>query len=128
VKLDYFKDYKKITAFLVAGVLGLAVETGVLVILKEQGVNLYLSKLVAIEAAIIAVFLINDNFAFRGLEKKTYALLRTNLVRSGGTILSFLGLYIGVNIGFHYVSANAFGVIIGSVFNYYFERVLTWNE
>jgi len=127
VNFDYFRDYKKVSAFLIAGVLGLLVETVVLVVLNEMGLGLYVSKLVAIEAAIIAVFLVNDNFAFRNLEKKAYALLRTNFVRSGGTILSFAGLYIGVDMGFHYVAANALGVVLGSGFNYYFERVLTWE-
>jgi len=125
---QYFKEYDKITAFLIAGVLGLAVETVVLVGLTEQGLNLYFSKLVAIEAAIISVFFVNDRFAFKTLEKKAYALIRTNIVRTGGTVLSFAGLFIGIDLGFHYVLANAFGVLIGSGFNYYFERVLTWES
>jgi len=127
INFGYFTDYRKVSAFLLAGVVGLGVETIVLVLLKQLGIGLYLSKLAALEAAILIVFLINDNYAFDDLEKKTYALIRTNLVRSGGTLLSFLGLYLGVRFNLHYLLANTIGVVMGSVFNYYFERVMTWE-
>ncbi|EHK01254.1 putative membrane protein [Candidatus Haloredivivus sp. G17] len=85
-------------------------------------VNLYISKLVALEAAIATVFFINDHFAFSEFGKKAFAILRTNLVRAGGTLISFSGLYIGVELGLHYMIANTIGVGLGSMFNYYFER------
>ncbi|EHK02152.1 putative membrane protein [Candidatus Haloredivivus sp. G17] len=86
-------------------------------------VNLYISKLVALEAAIATVFFINDHFAFSEFDKKAFAILRTNLVRAGGTLISFSGLYIGVELGLHYMIANTIGVGLGSMFNYYFERL-----
>ena len=129
MKLEVFKDYMSLTKFLLAGVVGLVVENGVLFLLFDFGsVNLYISKLVALEAAIVTVFLINDNFAFSEFDKKAFAILRTNLVRAGGTLISFSGLYVGVELGLHYMIANTIGVGLGSMFNYYFERLKTWNS
>jgi dolichol-phosphate mannosyltransferase len=129
MKLEVFKDYMSLTKFLLAGVVGLVVENGVLFLLFDFGsVNLYISKLVALEAAIVTVFLINDHFAFSEFDKKAFAILRTNIVRAGGTLISFSGLYIGVELGLHYMIANTIGVGLGSMFNYYFERLKTWNS
>jgi dolichol-phosphate mannosyltransferase len=129
MKLEVFKDYMSLTKFLLAGVVGLVVENGVLFLMFDYGsVNLYISKLVALEAAIVTVFFINDNFAFSEFDKKAFAILRTNLVRAGGTLISFSGLYIGVELGLHYMIANTIGVGLGSMFNYYFERLKTWNS
>lgn len=129
MNLEVFTDYRKIAEFLSAGVVGLVVENGVLFGLVDlASVNLYFSKLVALEAAIVTVFYINDRIAFKEFEKKAYALLRTNAVRAGGTLISFLGLYIGVEFGLHYLVANTVGVGVGSMFNYYFERLTTWDS
>lgn len=129
MKLEVFKDYMSLTKFLLAGVVGLVVENSVLFLLFDFGsVNLYISKLVALEAAIVTVFFINDNFAFSEFDKKAFAILRTNIVRSGGTLISFAGLYVGVELGLHYMIANTIGVGLGSMFNYYFERLKTWNS
>ena len=129
MKLEVFKDYMSLTKFLLAGVVGLVVENGVLFLMFDYGsVNLFISKLVALEAAIVTVFFINDNFAFSEFDKKAFAILRTNLVRAGGTLISFSGLYIGVELGLHYMIANTIGVGLGSMFNYYFERLKTWNS
>ena len=129
MKLEVFKDYMSLTKFLLAGVIGLVVENGVLFLMFDYGsVNLFISKLVALEAAIVTVFFINDNFAFSEFDKKAFAILRTNLVRAGGTLISFSGLYIGVELGLHYMIANTIGVGLGSMFNYYFERLKTWNS
>ena len=129
MKLEVFKDYMSLTKFLLAGVIGLVVENGVLFLMFDYGsVNLFISKLVALEAAIVTVFFINDNFAFSEFDKKAFAILRTNIVRSGGTLISFAGLYVGVELGLHYMIANTIGVGLGSMFNYYFERLKTWNS
>ena len=129
MKLEVFKDYRKILAFLMAGAVGLGVENLFLYIgVDLLNVGLYISKLIALEAAIITVFYLNDYFAFNEFDKKAYAILRTNLVRAGGTMISFLGLYAGVSMGQHYLVANTLGVILASIFNYYFERIITWDS
>lgn len=129
VELEVFKDYKRILKFLSVGAVGLIVETFVLFIMVEYlDIWLLLSKLIAVEAAIIAVFFLNDSFTFQEFEKNAYALLRTNLVRSGGIIISVSGLYLGVYGGLHYLLANVLGVAAGSLFNYYFERKFTWSR
>gem|GEM_PF-6585638 len=89
--------------------------------------NLFISKAIAVESAIILVFYLNDGFTFRKFKTKTYALLRTNIVRSGGILLSFIGLYLGVSLGLHYLISNLLGVLLATGFNYYFERTVTWD-
>jgi putative flippase GtrA len=129
MNLHVFRDYSTLIKFLSAGFGGLIVENSALFLLHGLlSVNLYFSKFIALEAAIVTVFFLNDRFAFKEFEKKAYALLRTNIVRAGGTLISFLGLYIGVEIGFHYLIANTGGVAVGSMFNYYFERITTWDS
>ena len=126
---EVFRDYESLIKFLIAGIAGLGVETGLLFLMFDLGsLNLYLSKFVALEAAIVTVFYLNDHYAFEKYDKKAYAILRTNVVRAGGTILSFTGLYVGVELGMHYLIANALGVVVGSMFNYYFERIITWDS
>ena len=126
---EVFRDYESLIKFLIAGIAGLGVETGLLFLMFDLGsLNLYLSKFVALEAAIVTVFYLNDHYAFEKYDKKAYAILRTNVVRAGGTALSFTGLYVGVELGMHYLIANALGVGVGSMFNYYFERIITWDS
>lgn len=129
MNFEVFRDYRRIAEFLGVGVVGLLVENGVLYFMIEFfDIGLVWSKVLALEAAIIVVFYMNDRFTFSQFQKKAYALLRTNLVRGGGTLISFAGLLLGVEfLSLHYLVANSGGVLFGSVFNYYFERVITWD-
>jgi len=129
LNLHVFRDYESIVKFLIVGAAGFVLETAVLFIFHGvMGVNLFISKALAVESAIIMVFYLNDGFTFKQFKSKTYALLRTNIVRSGGILLSFTGLYLGVSMGIHYLLANILGVIMATGFNYYFERIVTWDS
>lgn len=129
MNLHVFRDYESIVKFLIVGAAGFVLETAVLSIFHGvMGVNLFISKALAVESAIIMVFYLNDGFTFKQFKSKTHALLRTNIVRSGGILLSFTGLYLGVSMGIHYLLANILGVIMATGFNYYFERIVTWDS
>lgn len=128
MNLESLTDKKRIAKFLGAGAIGFAVENLLLYLLVEYtGLNLYIAKAVGLESAIITVFLINDSVAFSDLDKKAYAVLRTNAVRSAGTAVSFIGLFLGTSAGLNYLVANALAVIAATGFNYVSDFAFTWK-
>ncbi|MFP4038526.1 MAG: GtrA family protein [Candidatus Nanohaloarchaea archaeon] len=129
MNLDVFKDYRKIIMFGLVGGLGLFIDNAVLFLLVDiLNINLYISKALSAEASIAVMFILNNSVTFREFEAQAYAFIRSNIVRIGGVIIAFIAIAFGELIGVNYLVSNTAGIAAGFVFNYYFERVLTWNS
>lgn len=121
--------------FLSVGIGGAVLDTLVLTLVVEltQVPPVY-AKIVSAEAAIIAMFLVNDNwtFASEDVGSSTWATLRrfarSNVVRAGGVAVALVVLYVLYDVfGVWYPVANVVGIGMGFVVNYVAESLYTWR-
>jgi len=128
--LETVADVKRTIKFCATSVLGLGLETVVLIFLVEiLNSPLLVAKLVGAEASIAAMFILNNRYTYSGEPGKIMTrFLKSNLVRTGGILISLVALEAGVRLGIWYPLANIIGVCIGFAFNYGFETVYTWKE
>jgi putative flippase GtrA len=129
--------------FVSVGAVGAVFDNTVLTILElGTGLPTIVAKVAGIETAILVMFLVNDNWTFRGegdrgREPFLRRLLRSHLVRAGGSSLQlvvFTALYYGldvrvplfdVDVWFLVASVTAIGVAM--IVNYCFESLFTWR-
>ena len=128
--LEPVADLKRTLKFSATSVIGLGLETVLLVILVEVlNSPLLVAKLIGAEASIAAMFILNNRYTYSGEPGKMLTrFLKSNLVRTGGILISLVVLEAGVRLGIWYPVANIIGVCVGFVFNYGFETVYTWKE
>lgn len=120
--------------FVSVGAAGAACDFTVLALLVELGVvGPTLGKVVSAEAAIVAMFAINDYWTFAGegddgARAVGERFLRSNLVRAGGALWALGVLYVlTTQFGVWYLAANAVGILTGLLINYVFESLATWR-
>ncbi len=120
--------------FVSAGLVGMAVDNGVLVSLVEfAGLSPVVGKVIAWEAAIVVIFAINERWTFSTFasgdrEALARRFLRSNAVRLAGllvTLAVLAGLVYGA--GLWYPAANVVGIGVGFVVNYIAESLYTWR-
>lgn len=123
-------DIKRTVKFTGTSLLGLGLETAILMLLVEfLQAPLLAGKLVGAEASIATMFLLNNRFTYKGRPGRIITrFLKSNLVRTGGIVIGMIVLKIGVHYGIWYPVANIAGVCVGFVFNYGLETAYTWKE
>lgn len=140
--LDELATGRRLGKFASVGLVGATVDLSISTTLTLAGVlSPVVAKLIGAEAAIVAMFLINDRWTFpaygsNGLRAKLYRLLRSNLVRSGGLAVQLLVVFVltrqdvvvtvaGTNVW----DALTMPIAIGSAFliNYVAESLFTWR-
>lgn len=128
--IESLANIKRTIMFSATSIAGLGLETVLLIFLVEfLNSPLLAAKLIGAEASIAAMFILNNKFTYKGNPGKILTrFLRSNLVRTGGILISLIILDIGVKLGIWYPIANIFGVCIGFIFNYGFETLYTWKE
>lgn len=129
--------------FVSVGVVGAVCDTAVLLFLVEVvGLLEEIAVLIGIETAILVMFLINDNWTFadeghRDRRSWLGRLLRSHLVRSGGSLTQFVVfvtiyrlLFVSVElvgIDAWLLFAKGAGIAVGMLVNYVFESLFTWQ-
>ncbi|EMA39473.1 GtrA family protein [Halobiforma nitratireducens] len=124
----------RFSQFAGVGVVGAAVDNGVLLLLVELAELGFVSaKVIAWVVAIAVIFTINESWTFstfgamspRALLKR---LLRSYTVRFGGFLVT-LGVYTALIelFGVWYLLANVVGIGVGFFVNYTFESLFTWK-
>lgn len=123
-------DLKRGVKFSATSILGLGLETVVLVVLVELlNTPLLAAKIVGAEASIAAMFYLNNRYTYTGEPGKVVTrFLKSNAVRTGGILISIIVLEVGVRYGVWYPVANILGVCVGFIFNYGLETAYTWKE
>jgi putative flippase GtrA len=129
--------------FVSVGAVGAAFDTAVLTGLRlGLGAPELVAKAAGIETAIVVMFLVNEHWTFsdegeRGQEAFVRRLLRSHLVRAGGSSVQF-AIYtllvvwvdlqvrlLDVDVWFLLASFLAIGLAMGV--NYVFESLFTWR-
>lgn len=128
--VEPFTDLKRGVKFSATSIMGLALETVVLIVLVELlKAPLLAAKIVGAEASIAAMFILNNRYTYTGEPGKVVTrFLKSNAVRTGGILISIIVLEAGVRYGIWYPVANIAGVCVGFVFNYGLETAYTWKE
>lgn len=117
--------------FLAVGATGAVLDMALLAALHGRlGVALLPAKVLAAEAAIVLMFVVNDQWTFAdesGRDSAARRLLSSNAVRLAG-LATGTGILLALDgIGVWYVLANGVGLGAGFVVNYAFESVVTWQ-
>lgn len=128
--------------FVSVGAIGAAFDTAVLVVLVELfGVLEELAVLVGIEAAVLLMFFLNDNWTFAsagstGRRSLFRRLIKSHAVRAGGILTQFVTFVVVYRVFFVSVEvygiegwllvAKASGIGLGLLVNYTFETLFTW--
>jgi dolichol-phosphate mannosyltransferase len=122
-------DTARMLKFILVGLSGLLVNTGVLYLGHEVGrLPLILASALAVETAIVNNFLWNNTWTYaqRGFALSKF--LKFNLVSLGGLVLTVGMLYGFVNwFGWHYLLANALAVSVSTAWNFMANSLWTWS-
>lgn len=137
------RSRRRLWQFAVVGGIGFVVDQSVLlslveltdlaVVVRGTDVTLEVAKVVAAEAAIVVMFLVNDRWTFEAFgetdaRSQLRRLARSNLVRVGGIVVATVVLSLLVRQGgLNVAVANAIGILCGFAVNYTFETLYTWR-
>lgn len=130
----WFDVVTQFVRFALIGAAGAVVNMGVLYAFTEWlGLYYLASAAFAIEAALLFVFFLNNEFTFedpkRGLRELADGIVRSNVIRAGGTGVHLLVLYVLTShLGVFYLVSNVGAMGAASVFNYLGEKKLNWRE
>ena len=123
---NFYTDFRTTAQFLFTGFLGVFIDNGILYLLHSNiGLSLAVSKAVAVELTIIALFFVNDNWTFQKEKQPGTVwkrLAKSNGIRLGGLVISVLVLLtLHEKLGIWLLLANIMSIGAGFVFNYTFE-------
>lgn len=118
--------------FALIGGLGAILNTSLLYFLTEFLDIYYIySAIIAVEAAIVLMFFLNNTFTFENTKKGRSiisGIVKSNIVRSFGIATSILILYVLTEyFNILYIVSNILAIFIGSIVNFVGEREFNWN-
>ena len=117
--------------FLVVGVIGLAVNQGLLIVLKEAaGASLRVASPAAILVSMVVTFVLNEVWTWhdRGSGRIMTRAILYGTINSGGLLINYgVLLYLTHELGVHYLVANLVGAAIAAVWNFALNHVITWR-
>jgi dolichol-phosphate mannosyltransferase len=129
-----WREWKRVFKFGIVGILGIVVNQGILIFLKEfAGFPLPVASLFAIEIAILNNFLWNDLWTFKSggqpqkISSRWHRLISFQIVSAGGAVINFAILNVlAYLMGIDYRIANIIGILVGFVWNFLLNRRMTW--
>lgn len=117
--------------FLVVGVVGLAVNQGMLIGLHDlANLELLISSPLAIVVSMIATFMLNELWTWhdRGTGRILTRAMPYALINTGGLIINTGVLSLLVNqVDMHYFVANLIGAGAAAVWNFGLNNAITWR-
>lgn len=127
------EDIHKYTKFATVGGLGAVVNTVLLYLFTDMlGIHYLVSGALSIEAAIIAMFFLNNHFTFhpvkQGIRQVLDGILVSNLVRSVGIVAQLAVLYVLTDMaGLYYLASNIIAIFVSSILTFIGENRYNWN-
>lgn len=118
----------ELARFAAVGASGVVVNNTVLYLLHGvAGWHLITASVVAVEAAIISNFALNDRWTFSARERASFRFLRFNLVSFGGLVVNTTVLALLVTVtGLHYLLANLVAIGAATTWNFAANARWTW--
>ena len=126
LKLSYWLKFIK---FNVVGLSGVLVNEGLLLTLVYEGVYYLRADAVAIEAAILSNFFLNDYWTFRDRRHGhiIVRLLKFNALMVVGLVVNLVILYaLTAYLGVNYAVSNLFGIAVAFLLRYWLSVRFTW--
>lgn len=119
--------------FLVVGVIGLAVNQGVLMLLAgEFSLALLLASPIAIVLSMIVTFLLNETWTWqdRGAGRLINRALLYGAINSGGLLINTGVLFYLTRPpnDSHYLLANLIGAGVAAIWNFGLNHAITWRQ
>ena len=129
-------ELKRLFKYCVVGFSGVFVNMGILVALVSAGINYLKVGVLAVEAAIVTNFLLNEFWSFvdlskrrRGLKARLIRFLNFNLFCAGGSVINLAILWLLTEyLGVNYVVSNLIGVVAATIWNYGMNANITWDS
>ncbi len=118
--------------FLVVGVMGLAVNQGMLFLLAGPGaVPVVAASPIAIALSMVVTFVLNEFWTWhdRGSGRIVHRALLYGAINSGGLLINW-GVLLSLErqAGMHYLMANLVGAGLAAVWNFLLNHFITWRS
>jgi dolichol-phosphate mannosyltransferase len=126
-------EFHRFLRFCAVGAVGAVLNLVVLYALTESEVFYLLSRVIAIEAAVLLSFLLNRSWTFRdrgtaGLRSMFTALYRDHAVRFVGIVLNLAILWLLTStFGLYYLTSQVIGIGVVMLWNYGGNQCWTWE-
>ena len=131
---DKSEKIHKYGKFATIGAAGALINTVFLYLLTDvAGIHYMISGALSIEAAIVAMFFLNNHFTFspvkKGLRQIIDGLIVSNLVRSVGVVAQLGILYLLTDyLDMYYLLSNIIAIFISSILTFIGENRYNWNQ
>lgn len=127
------RTWKRFVKFCIVGGSGVVVNTGILAALTAFAQMDYrIASIIAIEAAIIWNFFLNDKWTFKKSTNKSNIftkLLKFNGVSLVGAAINWVVLIaITEGLGIYFIISNLVGILVATAWNYLANKKYTWRD
>jgi putative flippase GtrA len=116
----------QILKFVATGLLGLVIDNVSILAYQKFLGSVLLSKLLSTETAVVVMFFINNHWTYARDDFSLLRLLKSNLTRVGGLLISLFVIW-RLNELMPLLVANTVSAVCGFAFNYFFETLYTWR-
>lgn len=113
--------------FALVGASGAVVNSAVLYALHEWShLPLLVASVLAVEAAVISNYLLNDRWTFAARNRSLRRFARFNLSSLGGLAVNVLAVSVLSRFGLHFLLANLIGIAAGFAANFALSSTWVW--
>jgi len=123
----------RVLRYLLVGIMGILICTAVLWLFTDVlGLFYMVSAIIAYEVSIISNFLMNDVWSFGdlvgGKGGRFYRLLKYNITRVGGILLSLFVLFVLTSVfNIYYLLSNVIAIVVGFMYGYTTCLHIVWR-
>tara|TARA_B100000315_G_scaffold23990_1_gene20747 strand:+ start:2385 stop:4049 length:1665 start_codon:yes stop_codon:yes gene_type:complete len=124
-----FNYWQRFMKFNLVGLIGVAVNELILILLAGQGMYYLFSGILAVEVAILSNFILNDAWTFKDRRSghMLVRLLRFNSLMLIGLLINLIILFfITEYVGLHFTVSNLIGIGIASIARYFLSLKWAW--
>lgn len=129
---EWLEKHPAVRNFLLYNIIGavaVALDGGILVLLKELGLNLYVANFISVNAGLTCSFLLNSHFNFKMTNKLLQRGVKFFLVGYCGLLLSMLIMYVGVDVkGVYYVVVKVISIVVVGLFQFTMNKFVTFGK
>jgi dolichol-phosphate mannosyltransferase len=122
----------KFCKFCIVGLVGVAVNLGVLYFLTNAGLYYMISGAIALELSVLSNFFLNRTWTFKKEAKDTKigtSIIKDHATRFAGVIINYACLFIFTEIlNTFYITSMAIGIVIATIWNFTGNTLWVWKS